>query len=58
METQQKTSVSKRVARGKHLGRRYCKRHGLVYTPLKNPPRPRSKLVTEYGYVFTVKVSE
>lgn len=50
METNQRQSVSKRVARGKRLGRRYCERHRLEYKPLHSPAgRPKVK---EHSYEF------
>lgn len=52
METQQETKVSKRVARGKHLGRRYCKRHGLVYKPLYKPTGRWKPKAMVYPYTF------
>lgn len=54
METPQETSVSKQNRRGKRRGRRYCKRHGLEYVPLYNPPRTVPKVT--YDYTFTVEV--
>ena len=36
--------ITKRVARGKRLGRRYCKRHGLEYKPLRSPPPSMAKV--------------
>ena len=51
METNQRQSVSRRY------GRRYCKRHGLVYTPLYSPLRPGTAPKT-YGFEFTAKTAD